>query len=210
METSCHPECATYTEIAWNRVQSCLPVEVIILARVKDIKTCHPEGDGCCQQQNAGVQAASYRDPGSRRGNPQRKPQHHVRPSGHPLRIGVEQQDEKGNWRKHERETIQLARRQYEYSARHHDEGYDEGGGQMTRRKSPRARARIRSINRSIRPAIKCHRGRARLHYGNNDPEQLMERRKTAGGEHRTTKGEWERKNRVLPLDHLQRDAQIS
>ena len=80
----------------------------------------------------------------------------------------------------------------------------------MTGGKSPRARGRIRGVNRSIRPAVECHCCRPGSHHGNNDPEQLMERRKAASGEHRATEGEGERENRVLPLDHLQGDAKIS
>ena len=37
-----------------------------------------------------------------------------------------------------------------------------------------------------------------------------MDRRHATGREHRATKRKRERKNRVLPFDHLQRDPQIS
>src|SRR5215471_6217249 len=110
METARYPEGARYTEIAWNGVQSCLPVEVIILARIQDVKTCHPERDGCCQQQDAWIQIAAHCNPGCSGRNSERKSEHQVRPSREPLCIGVEEQDQKGNRRKQESETIQLAR----------------------------------------------------------------------------------------------------
>src|SRR5215472_14908297 len=128
METARHPEGSTYAEITWNRMQSSLPVEVIILARIQDIEARHPESYGCCQQQDAGIQTAAHCDPGSTRCDPERKSKHQVRPSRHPLCIGVEEQDEKRNWRKQERQTIQLARGYDKYSARHHNKRHNEGG----------------------------------------------------------------------------------
>jgi hypothetical protein len=90
----------------------------------------------------------------------------------------------------------------------YHERGH-EGGREMAGRKRTGARARIGGVQGSVREAIESHGGTAGGDHSDHDPQQLMEGRKARGGEHSSAKSEWESEDGVLPLDHLEGDAEI-
>jgi hypothetical protein len=72
--------------------------------------------------------------------------------------------------------------------------------------------ARIAGVDLGIDEAIEGHRRRARRHHGHHDPQQLPPdpRRIEATltkGEERSSEGEREGEDRVLELDHFEREA---
>ena len=79
----------------------------------------------------------------------------------------------------------------------------------MSGGQSPGAGARIGTVDRGIGPTVECHRSGSCRDHRNHNPYQLMRGRKTSSSKHCSAEGKRERKDRVLPLDHLQRDAQI-
>jgi hypothetical protein len=81
---------------------------------------------------------------------------------------------------------------------------------ELSGRQSAGASAGIRGIDSGIGEAIEGHRGRARREHGDYDPKKLMRRRNARSGQHRSAKSEWESEDRVLPLNHFQRDAQVA
>ena len=80
----------------------------------------------------------------------------------------------------------------------------------MPSRNGAHAGAGIGSVNRSIGPAIECHGRRACCDHGDNDPEEPRPGRNSPDGEHCAAQRERERKDGVLPLDHLKGHAQVA
>ena len=70
--------------------------------------------------------------------------------------------------------------------------------------------AGIGGVNRGVGQAIEGHRRGTRRDHGHDDPSQLTPRRQTPSRQHGSAERKREREDRVLPLDHLQRDLQIS
>jgi len=58
--------------------------------------------------------------------------------------------------------------------------------------------------------AIEGHGGGACRDHRDHDPSQLPPRRQPSSGQHSSAQRKREREDRVLPLDHLERDLQIS
>ncbi len=139
----------------------------------------------------------------------ERKAKNQVRPAREALRVGIEQQDGQGDGRKLKREPVQLARGQNEDQAGNDDEGCDECGRKMSGGQGAGAGARVGGVNRGVGPAVKSHGGGPRSNHGNHDPDQLMNGRQSPGREHGAAEREWQREHGVLPLDHLQRHAQV-
>src|SRR5579864_7668371 len=79
----------------------------------------------------------------------------------------------------------------------------------MPSRKRASASTRIRSINRGIGPAVERHGGRSCRDHSHGDPQKLVDRRKSSRREHGAAQSKREGKDGVLPLDHLQRYAQV-
>jgi len=60
-----------------------------------------------------------------------------------------------------------------------------------------------------IGDAIEGHGGRTGTDHCHADPENLPQSRKTIRGEHSTEKRKRQREERMLDLDHLERDADV-
>ena len=133
-----------------------------------------------------------------------------MRPLRKTLGIGVQKQHRERNWRKPEGEPVQLSRSQDKNCARNNDERADERGREMASRKCASASARIGCIDGSVRETIESHSGTAGCDHGNHDPEELMNGGKARRSQHGSAKRKWEHENRMLPLDHFQRNAQAA
>jgi hypothetical protein len=57
--------------------------------------------------------------------------------------------------------------------------------------------------------AIEGHGGGTGAEHGNQNPEELMRSGKARSGQHGSAEREWQREDGVLPLDHLQGNAQV-
>ena len=132
-----------------------------------------------------------------------------MRPPGKPLGVRVKNQYRQRDWRKPEREAIELTGSKHKDSAGNDNEGCHESGSEMTGGQGARARAGISCIDRGIGQAIKCHRCGTCGNHGHDDPDELVSAGETPGGEHGPAQGEREGKNGVLPFNHLERHAEI-
>ena len=74
-----------------------------------------------------------------------------------------------------------------------------------------RARVRVRGLAASMVAStrIEGHGGGTGSEHGDDDPEKLMDCGKAGGGEHGSAEREGESEDRMLPLDHLESDAEI-
>ena len=133
-----------------------------------------------------------------------------MRPARESLGVGIKKNHRQRDRRKHQRQAIQLRSGQNKNSARNQNKRAHKCRRQLPDRQSASRRTRIGRVNRGVGQAIESHRRRARRNHGDDDPSQLPPRRQSSGCQHRSAERKWERKDRVLPLDHLQRDLQIS
>src|SRR5271166_3310603 len=125
------------------------------------------------------------------------------------LGVGVEQQDGERDGREPEGEAIQLGSGQNEDGAGDNDEGRDKSVRQMTGGKGAGESAGIGGVDGGIGEAIESHGGGAGREHGDYDPKKLVGGGKTGGGEHGSAEGKWESEDGVLPLDHLESDAEV-
>lgn len=89
------------------------------------------------------------------------------------------------------------------------DKSGDKGGREMAGGKSTGASAGIGGVDGGIGEAIEGHGGGTGSEHGDDDPEKLMDSGKAGGGEHGSAEREGESEDRMLPLDHLESDAEI-
>ena len=191
-------------------MESGVAVELEILASVEDVEAGDPESDGGGEKKDAGIKRAAYGDPRGGRGDAEGESEHEVRPAGKAFGIGVKKNYGERDWRKPEREAIQLGGRKDEDGAGSDHECRDKGLGKLTRRKSAGAGAGIGGIDGSIGKTVEGHcRGTGRNHC-DNDPQKLMGSGKAGGSEHGSAEREWKREDGVLPLDHFERYAEVA
>ena len=99
---------------------------------IEDVEAADPERDGGGEDEHAGVERAAHGDPGGGGSDAEGEAENEVRPAGEALDVGVEEQDERGEWREHEREAIQLRSGEDEDAAQETDEAEDEVAGEMS------------------------------------------------------------------------------
>src|SRR5208282_5202694 len=124
--------------------------------------------------------------------------------------IGIKKYDRQRHRRKQQRQAVQLRSGENKNSARDQNERAHERWRQLSDRQSASRGAGIGGVNRGVGQTIEGHRGGPRRDHGHDDPPQLPPRRQTSSRQHGSAEREWEREDRVLPLDHLQRDLKIS
>src|ERR1700685_1461423 len=129
MKRSCYPERAGDTEIARDRVQASVAVEIEILAGVEYVESGDPESDGGGEEQDAGIERAANGDPGSGGGNAKRESKNQMRPAGESFGVGIKEQDGERHGREPEREAIELCCGKNKDGAGDDYEGRDECGG---------------------------------------------------------------------------------
>ncbi len=197
------------SEVAWNRVEAGLAVEIVVLAGVENVETSDPEGDRRSEQKDARVERAADGDPSGGRGNAQGESEDQVRPASEAFCVGIEKDNCEGYGREDEAEAVQLRSCQDKDGAGSHDEGGDERRSESSSRKRAGLGAGIGGIDGSVGNAVKGHRCGTGRDHGDDDPSKLMGGGQASGGEHCAAKGKRECENGVLPLDHLQRRAEI-
>ena len=201
------PECRPQSQSCRNAEQSGRPVMRLILAGVEHIEPRNPEQHRNREHNDARIERAANRDPRSRRRKTQREAQKEVRPARKPLRVRVEKQHCQHHRRQQQRQPIQSPRSQEENRRHHRGKPRGKTASEQTRRDSPHARARIRGVQIGVCPAVERHCSRTRADHAHDDPRQLRGGRPAMSSQHRSGQRKRERKNRVLPLDHFQRDA---
>ena len=209
MKATRDPQGAGYSEKTRYGVQSVTRVEFEILATVEDVEPPNPERDGRSQQKNSGIQRATHRDPCGSRSDAQRQPEHKMRPARKAFGVGVKQDDCQRDWRQHEGEPVEPPCGENKYRRSYNHEKRHEPRRELAGRKGARGGARVGSVNANIGQAVEGHRSGTGCHHGHHDPDQLPGTGPSACREHGAAKCEGESEDRVLPLNHFQRDAKI-
>ena len=109
-------------------MQSGLVVEIVILASVKNVESGYPEGNGSAEEEDAGIERGTHRDPGSCRSDAEGESEHQVRPAGKTLGVRIQQNYGESDWGESEREAIELGGGDDEYRTGDDHEHRDEAG----------------------------------------------------------------------------------
>ena len=209
MEGARDPKSSADARVARDGVESGTAVKFEILAGIEHIKSGNPEGDGGGEEKDARIEGATNGNPRGGRCDAEGKAENEMRKAGETLGIGIKQQNRKRDWRKPEGEAIELQSSENEERAGDDDKCSDEGGRKMAGRESPCTGAGIGGVDGRVGQAVEGHGGGTSGEHGHDDPEKLMSGGKAGSGEHGSAERERESEDGVLPLDHLQRDAQV-
>src|SRR5215831_2588430 len=190
-------------------MQPVAAIEFIVLTSVDHIETADPERNRRREQQDAWIERSANRNPRGRRRDSQRESQEQVREPRKTLRIGIEKHNCQRHRRQDERQAVELRCGQNECRAGENYECAHKAGREQPGRQGANAGAWIGRIDLRVSEPVERHRRGACRNHGDDDPQQLAPVRQPSGGEHRTAKGKWQRKDRVLPLDHVERELQI-
>jgi hypothetical protein len=130
-----------------------------------------------------------------------------MRAARNALHIAVREDDRKGERRELQREPIE--HRGAEEKDRRGDDGErnNEAARDVTGRDRTRCRPRIYSIDLRIREAIERHRRGACADHTDDNPAEHVQRWPSTRSQYSAGESKWKRKDRVLPLDHLERHA---
>ena len=209
MEQAREAQRAGDAERAWDRMQSAGHVVLPVLAAIKDVEASSPEHDGGGHDQDARIERSAHRDPrgGGRDAHGQAEKQ--MGPAGETLGVGVGADDQQGQGRQPEGERIQVPCGKEKQSARGQRKAKDEAAGQQSRGKGAGRGARIQRIDFCVHQAVERHGRRTRGNHRDADPAQGAQRGNSVGRQDRASEPEREREKRVLPLDHIERDADI-
>src|SRR5579862_2881918 len=133
-----------------------------------------------------------------------------MRPSGEALGVGVGKHNCERERRQDQRQVVQLRRSEDENGTGDDDESGDKSRSERSGGQGASASARVGGVDGGVGDTVKGHGGGARGYHGDDDPDELMRGGQAMGGEHGSGKGEGEREDGVLPLDHLERGAQVA
>src|SRR5436190_14779086 len=111
MEKLREPQAGPYTEPNHQRVQSLLPIEVVILSGIDQIKATNPTNDSKGKDERRQFHLARLRDPGCDWCNPEGETEKKVRRVSKMFGDGIEKNDAKRDWRKHESQPIDIRRK---------------------------------------------------------------------------------------------------
>src|SRR6476469_10293080 len=108
MEKLRDPQTGGETESNRHRMQPFMPVEVVILSGIAQIKSTHPTNDSKGKDERRQFQPACLRDPGRDRRNPEGETQKEVRCVSKMIGERIEKNDAKRDRRKRESQPIDL------------------------------------------------------------------------------------------------------
>src|SRR5436190_23971723 len=110
MEQLREPQAGSEAEPNHQRVQFLLPIEIVVLSSVDQIKSTHPTNDSKGEDERRQFHPTSLRDPGRDRCNPQRETEKKVRRVSEMFGERIEKNDTKRDRRKHESQPIDICR----------------------------------------------------------------------------------------------------
>src|SRR5438128_8387359 len=108
MEKLREPQAGPYTEPNHQRVQSLLPIEVVILGGIDQVKATHPTNDSKGKDDRRQFHPARLRDPGRDWCNPEREAEKKVRRVSKMFGDRIEKNDAQRDRRKHKSQPIDI------------------------------------------------------------------------------------------------------
>ena len=203
---------AGYAQPSRQAEQAGFGIELVILAGVDDIEAGRPEGDGGGKPKNADIERSAHGDPGGGGRDPQGESQNQVRKGGEALGKRISEDDAQRDRGQAEAQRVQLARGQDEDQRRNYDETPREARREQPGGDVAQPGARIAGVDVGVDEAVERHGGRARPDHRDHDPAQLapqLSAAKTAvtDGQQRPGQRERQREDRVLELDHFERET---
>jgi hypothetical protein len=133
-----------------------------------------------------------------------------VRPSGEAFHVAVGEDDDESDGGELKREAVKESGAKKEDDRGDEGEGEDEGGGEVAGGDGAVGGARVSSVEAGVGPAVEGHGGGTGSDHAEDDEAEGAERRPAVGGEDSARKSEREREDRVLPLNHLERNARTA
>ncbi len=125
-----------------------------------------------------------------------------------PLCVRVSEDRDERYRREREREPVQHAGRDEEQDDRTERERADKTDADVACRERAHGGPRVLGVDVAVDEPVERHRGASGADHGDGDPEQRAKRRDAARRRHRAEQRERQGKERVLDLDHLERDAE--
>src|SRR6266567_1176309 len=144
MEKLRESQAGPYTEPNHQRVQSLLPIEVVILSGIDQIKSTHPTNDSKGKDERRQFQPACLRDPSRNRRNPEGETQKKVRCVSKMFGERIEKNDAKRDRRKRERQPIDICSKKNKKNAAEDETNENDVPG---RKEMTAPRPRIALIN---------------------------------------------------------------
>jgi len=160
------------TESNHQRMQPFMPVEVVILSGIDQIKSTHPTNDSKGKDERRQFQPACLRDPGRDRRNPERETKKKVRRVSKMFGERVEKNDAKRDRRKRERQPIDICSKKNKKNAA---EDETNKNGVPVREEMTALCPRIALINLPINEAIEKHCRRAGRNHTAQDQQHDLE-----------------------------------
>src|SRR5207244_954804 len=110
MEKLCESQADGDAEPNHQRVQSLIPIELVILSGIDQIKATHPTNHSKGKDERRQFHPARLRDPGRDRRNPERETEKKVRRVSKMFGERIEKNDAKRDRRKRESQPIDICR----------------------------------------------------------------------------------------------------
>jgi len=205
-------ESAGHSEAFGDGVEAGLLVEFDVLAGVEDVEASDPERDGGTEDEHARVERAADGDPCGGGRDAEAESEDDVRPGGEALGVGIKEEDGDGDGGEFECEAVELPGGDDEHGGGDEREGPGETQREQAFGQRAILRARICGVVAQVGDAVHGHGGGARANHGDDDPRELPGDGAWRGpggasgalGEKGADKGEGEREDGVLELDHFE------
>src|SRR5438132_14098116 len=155
-----------------------MPIEVVILSGINQIKSTHPTNDSKGKDEGRQFQPACLRDPGRDRRNPERETKKKVRCVSKMFGERIEKNDAKRDRRKREGQPIDICSKKNKKGAAQDEANENDFPG---REKMTASCPRIALIDLPIDEAIEKHRRRAGRDHTSQDQQHDLETRPPVG-----------------------------
>src|SRR5436309_333333 len=162
-----------------QRMQSFMPIEVVILSGIDQIKSTHPTNDSEAEDERRQFHLAPLRDPSRDWRNPEGETKKKVRCVGEVFSERVEKNDAKRDRRKRERQPIDIRSKKNKKDAAEDQTNKNDVPG---REKMTALCPRIALINLPINGAIEKHRRRAGRDHTSQNQQHDLETGPSVGG----------------------------
>ena len=164
-------------ELHRNRIKPLAAVEFLVLERVNDVKTGHPEQHDQTIKHRQQRPLGGYRQVGSDRRQGQPETEHEVAQKGEPLGVAVPQNNGQCDRTKQQSKRIQQAGAEHEESAVKQNENQRRALGNYSGRNFPNCSSWILPVNIPVKIAVEGHGRRAGEDHAEQHQRQFAYRK---------------------------------
>src|SRR3989338_1926628 len=97
MAPLCHPQGGCQSKTGRNRMETMLPIEIVVLRRINNIKTGNPKSNGRAKPQRGEANLFCHRNPDGDWCNPQTEPQPKMGEPSESFGKGISEHNEEGH-----------------------------------------------------------------------------------------------------------------